>query len=168
MPMIRVAEEEPTYQFVNSVGYVSLFPMLLELVDADSSKLGQMLDQIRDPKHLWTQFGLRSLSKSAPLYGKRNTEHDPPYWRSAIWININYLTLKSLKHYASIDGPNREKAAKIYAELRQNLITNMLNNYETTGYIWEQYNDVTGRGQGSHPFTGWSSLIVLIMGEIYV
>lgn len=168
MPMVRQVEVEPTYQYVNSFGYVSLFPMLLELLDADSPKLDKTLDRIRDPKHMWTQFGLRSLSKSAPLYEKRNTEHDPPYWRSPIWININYLALKSLKHYSSIEGPSRDKAAKIYTELRQNLITNMLNNYETTGYIWEQYNDVTGRGQGSHPFTGWSSLIVLIMAEIYV
>lgn len=43
MPMIRSVEVEPKYQFVNSVGYVSLFPMLLQLVDADSSKLGKII-----------------------------------------------------------------------------------------------------------------------------
>ena len=42
MPMVRSVEEEPEYQFVNSVGYVSLFPMLLELVDAKSEKLGKL------------------------------------------------------------------------------------------------------------------------------
>lgn len=42
MPMIRSVEKEPEYQFVNSVGYVSLFPMLLELVDAKSEKLGKL------------------------------------------------------------------------------------------------------------------------------
>lgn len=167
MPMIRQVDVEPTYQYVNSVGYVSLFPMLLELLDPQSAKLDSLLDQIRDPKHLWTNFGLRSLSKSAPLYDKRNTEHDPPYWRSPIWININYLALKSLKYYSQQDGPYKQKADKIYQELRANLIKNMVSNYETSGYIWEQYNDVTGRGQGSHPFTGWSSLIVLIMSEVY-
>lgn len=167
MPMIKFVEVEPTHQFVNSVGYVSLFPMLLELIDPESSKLGLMLDQIRDPKQLWTNFGLRSLAKNAPLYDKRNTEHDPPYWRSAIWININYLALKSLKFYSTVDGPNKEKAGKIYTELRANIINNMVRNYETSGYIWEQYNDKTGRGQGSHPFTGWSALAVLIMAEVY-
>lgn len=167
LPMIRSVEVEPTYQFVNSAGYVSLFPMLLELIDADSPKLAAVLDQIRDSKKLWTNFGLRSLARDAPLYDKRNTEHDPPYWRGAIWININYLALKSLKFYSSIDGPYREKAACIYSELRNNIINNMIKNYETTGYIWEQYHDITGRGQGSHPFTGWSSLVVAIMAEIY-
>ena len=167
MPMIRSVEVEPRYKYVNSVGYVSLFPMLLELVDADSPKLNTILDQIRDPKHLWTNFGLRSLSKSAPLYNKRNTEHDPPYWRSAIWININYLTLKSLKHYSVVEGPYKEKAEKIYGELRKAVVDNILKNYENSGYIWEQYNDMTGQGQGSHPFTGWSGLVVLIMAEIY-
>ncbi len=141
--------------------------MLLELVDPDSPKLGAILDQIRDNRKLWTNYGLRSLAKDAPLYIKRNTEHDPPYWRGAIWININYLALKSLRFYSTIEGPNQEKAARIYAELRTNIIDNMLKNYETTGYIWEQYNDINGKGQGSHPFTGWSSLVVAIMAEIY-
>ncbi len=167
LPMIRDVQVEPTNQYINSIGYVSLFPMLLELLDAESPKLGIVLDQLRDPKELWTPFGLRSLSKSAPLYDKRNTEHDPPYWRSPIWVNVNYLALKSLKHYSSIDGPHKEKAQKIYGELRFNLINNILKNYERTGYIWENYNDKNGNGQGSHPFTGWSSLVVLIMAEIY-
>ena len=36
-----------------------------------------------------------------------------------------------------------------------------------TGYVWEQYNDRTGEGQGCKPFTGWSALTVLMMGETY-
>lgn len=85
MPFIREVIVEPKNQYVNSIGYVSLFPMILELIDADSPKLEATLDLIRDPKHLWTNYGLRSLSKSAPLYDKKNTEHDPPYWRGIFY-----------------------------------------------------------------------------------
>jgi mannosyl-oligosaccharide glucosidase len=165
--MIRKVETEPTYGYINSVGYVSLFPFLLEIVDPDSQKLDVILDQIKNPALLWTKYGLRSLAQNAPLYARRNTEHDPPYWRGAIWINMNYLALKALKHYSIVEGPFKEKAAAIHNELRDAVINNILENYSKTGYIWEQYNDVTGKGQGSHPFTGWSSLYVLMMSEVY-
>jgi mannosyl-oligosaccharide glucosidase len=57
MPMVRKVEEQPKYQYVNSVGYVSLFPMLLELIDPNSPKLNAIFDHIKDPKHLWTNYG---------------------------------------------------------------------------------------------------------------
>ena len=65
------------------------------------------------------------------------------------------------------DGPYAERAANIYSKLRSNLITNMSKQYKATGYIWEQYNDETGKGQRSRPFAGWSALIVLIIAESY-
>ena len=71
-------------------GYISLFPLLAGLLDGESasSHLGEVLDIIDDPEHLWSDYGLRSLSKSDEMY---HTGED--YWRGPIWININYLVL---------------------------------------------------------------------------
>ena len=33
-----------------------------------------------------------------------------------------------------------------------------------TGFAWEQYNPETGKGQRTQHFTGWTSLVVKIMG----
>ena len=72
-------------------GYISLFPFLTGLVDKDSKHLGAVLDLIGDEEHLWSEFGLRSLSKSDELY---HTGED--YWRGPIWINMNYLAVQQL------------------------------------------------------------------------
>lgn len=72
------------------------------------------------------------------------------------WIRIYF------QHYLG-KGPHQAKAKKIYNELRDNLIHNIYNEYERSGYVWEQYNDKTGHGQRSHPFTGWTSMVVLLM-----
>ena len=47
-----------------------------------------------------------------------NTENDPPYWRGAIWLNMNYLAVRALYHYANIDGPYQTHANTIYHQLR--------------------------------------------------
>lgn len=164
----RAVKQEPLLQFVDSeFGYVSLFPFLLKIIRPDSPKLNTILRDLKDPSLLWTPFGLRSLAKSSPMYNKHNTEHDPPYWRGAIWVNINYLALDALHYFAHIPGPYQVTAGSIYQELRTNLVENIFSQYQKTGYIWEQYDDVTGNGKGSHPFTGWSSLVVSIMAEKY-
>ncbi|XP_059577183.1 mannosyl-oligosaccharide glucosidase isoform X2 [Alligator mississippiensis] len=165
--LVRVVREPPRPRFVEALGYVSLFPFLLQLLQPDSPRLGAMLADLRNEAKLWTPFGLRSLAPTSPLYMQRNTEHDAPYWRGPIWVNINYLALRALHHYAGLPGPQQARAAQIYHELRTNLVGNLYRQYVASGYLWEQYNDSTGRGQGCHPFTGWSALVVLVMAEEY-
>lgn len=76
-------------QFSEHLGYVSLFPFLFELIDASSPRLQHIYSLMSDPELMYSKFGLRSLSKSDSWYGT-----DENYWRSPIWININYLALK--------------------------------------------------------------------------
>lgn len=163
----RVVNEEPALRFVDNFGYVSLFPFLLKLIDADNPKLGKILSDIRNPKLLWTDYGLRSLAKTSAYYNKYNTEHDPPYWRGPIWININFLAVRALNYYSNIEGPYAGQAKTLYKELRTNVVSNILKEYKRTGFIWEQYDDTDGHGQRVHPFTGWSALVVLLMGEVF-
>lgn len=166
--MERVVGKEPQARLVTGCyGYVSLFPLLTQLLTPNSDQLGYILSDLKDESLLWTPYGLRSLARSSPLYQKHNTEHDPPYWRGAIWININYLAVRSLYHYGHVEGPHQQLAADLYVQLRDNIINNIESEYRRTGYIWEQYDDKTGRGKGCHPFTGWSALVTLLMADKY-
>lgn len=168
MEMQRIVLKKPEYRLVDTTfGYISLFPFFLQLLESDSPYLGKILADLRKPELLWTPFGLRSLSKSSPLYMKRNTEHDPPYWRGQIWININFLVTRALYKYSHLDGPYQSLAREIYQDLRHNIINNVMSQYFKTGYIWEQYNDKSGEGTGCRPFNGWTALVVLLMGEQY-
>jgi len=163
----RQVNSDPQLGFVNAHGYISLFPFLLQLLSPDSDKLGIILTSLTNPDLLYTPYGLRSLSKNSPLYMKKNTEHDAPYWRGPIWININFLAIRSLHHYSKVEGPHQSLAGEVYNMLREGVVGNVMKEYYRTGYVWEQYNDITGEGQGCKPFTGWSALTVLIMGETY-
>ncbi|CAH9108499.1 unnamed protein product [Cuscuta europaea] len=164
--LLREVLEKPVLRLVPHVGYVSLFPLMAKLIPPGSWILDKQLDLISNKSTLWTDYGLRSLSKTSSIYMKRNTEHDPPYWRGPIWMQFNYMTLGSLYHYSREPGPYRERAKTIYQELRSNLIRNVVQNYHKTGYLWEQYDPKNGKGKGAR-FTGWTALVLLIMSETY-
>ncbi|XP_052204412.1 mannosyl-oligosaccharide glucosidase GCS1-like isoform X2 [Diospyros lotus] len=165
--LVQEVLEQPKLRFVPHVGYVSLFPFVGRIIPPDSSILEQQLNLISNRSILWTDYGLRSLSKTSSMYMKRNTEHDPPYWRGPIWMNMNYLILSSLHHYSKENGPYRDRARTIYHELRSNVIRNVVRNYQQTGYFWEQFDQKKGKGKGARVFTGWTSLVLLIMAEAY-
>ena len=61
-------------------GYISLFPMLLKLLPADSPKLEAILELIKDPEQLWSPYGLCSLSQSDPYFGQGEN-----YWRGPVF-----------------------------------------------------------------------------------
>ncbi|KZF21381.1 glycoside hydrolase family 63 protein [Xylona heveae TC161] len=139
-------------------GYVSIMPFLVGLLPADSPRLGAVLDLIADPEQLWSDHGIRSLSKGDVLYGTKEN-----YWRSPVWININYLALVRLLEYANTQGPHQARAKDLYTRLRLNLVETVYDSWSKTGFAWEQYNPETGAGQRTQHFTGWTSLVVKIM-----
>ena len=51
----------PTPRLAPQFGYISLFPLLMRLIPADSPVLGRQLELLRDDSRLWTDYGLRSL-----------------------------------------------------------------------------------------------------------
>lgn len=149
-------------QMVCHKGYVTLFPFLLKLIPSERAvdRVLPLIKLIRDPEQLWTTFGIRSLSASDPFYGQGEN-----YWRGPVWMNINYMILDALQYYVneSKDPQFKREASTVYKELRQNLVKNVYNNWETTKFAWEQYNPDTGQGQGIKHFLGWTSLVVNIM-----
>ncbi|KAJ3678273.1 hypothetical protein LUZ60_002076 [Juncus effusus] len=166
--LVRETLAQPEMRLVPHIGFVSLFPFIMAIIPPESWILEKQLDLISNRSILWTDYGLRSLSKTSTLYMKHNTEHDAPYWRGPVWINMNYMILSGLHHYSTLDGPYRARAAELYEELRSNLIRNIVKNYNEAGYLFENYNEKNkGKGQGARPFTGWTSLVVLIMSESY-
>ncbi|PAV24387.1 glycoside hydrolase family 63 [Pyrrhoderma noxium] len=159
---VGVNSDDESY-FVCHKGYLSLFPVMLGLLDPSSPHVGPILDILHSPDHLWSPYGIRSLSASHPEFGQGEN-----YWKGPIWIQMNYMVLSSLhKVYAKEHGPYQAKAKEIYTELRKNVIDNVFKEYKRTGYVWEQYDALTGEGRRSHPFTGWTALVALIMAEKY-
>jgi len=159
---VNVDDDDESY-LVCHKGYLSIFPLMLSLLPPSSPHVGPILDMLRDPEHLWSPYGLRSLSLSHPEFGQGEN-----YWKGPIWIQMNYLALGALyKTYGAQKGPYQERAKQIYLELRKNVIDNVFKEYERTGYVWEQYDALSGEGRRSHPFTGWTSLVSLILAEKY-
>jgi mannosyl-oligosaccharide glucosidase len=72
-------------------GYVSILPVLLGLVDSNNGKTAKVLSLMEDPEELWSEYGLRSLSKSDSNFGTGEN-----YWKGPVWININYLAITRL------------------------------------------------------------------------
>ncbi|DBA80547.1 TPA: hypothetical protein ACH3X1_007808 [Trebouxia sp. C0004] len=53
--------QPPKLQLVPHFGYVSLFPLLMALLDPSDPELGQQLKLLKQPDLLWTPYGLRYL-----------------------------------------------------------------------------------------------------------
>ncbi|KAI1709186.1 mannosyl-oligosaccharide glucosidase [Ditylenchus destructor] len=166
--LVRKVHSPPKMTLVDDVnGYANLFPLLLRLLDPESEKLGILLKNLNNTETFWTPFGLRSVSKKSRYYMSVNGEGSYPYWRGPIWINMNYFALEALFKYSKSSETYGQLCRELYVSLRENLVSNIVNVYKRTGFFWEHYNDMTGDGEGTRPFTGWTALYALIASEQY-
>jgi mannosyl-oligosaccharide glucosidase len=146
------------HDYVCHKGYISLFPFMTGFIGAEHPHLTATFDLLRDSNHLWTDHGIRSLSPESKKYGVGDN-----YWRSPIWINMNFMILEQLLALSKTSGPSQQRCRDIYVELRSNIVHTVYSAWLQTGYIWEQYDPVGGHGQRTQHFTGWSALVVKIM-----
>lgn len=164
-PIFKPTNTNYEVKQVPRIGYVTIFPLLLQLLEPDDPKLVSLLDLVES--HLLSRHGLTSLSSSDKYYQRENGPGDAPYWRGPIWMPINYLALSSLHHYASTPSPIQSRSSSLYSSLRSSLLNTVSSSHTSTGYFWEQYDDKSGEGRRGHPFTGWTSLYLNILKEIY-
>ncbi|CCD24683.1 mannosyl-oligosaccharide glucosidase NDAI_0D03690 [Naumovozyma dairenensis CBS 421] len=151
-------------EFICHDGYISLLPFALKLIPKDSPNLDKVVSLIADEDKLFSPFGILSLSKQDEYFGRGEN-----YWRGPIWMNINYLVLDALKYYypeiTSTQKSKRTPAAKLCNELSNRLIKNVYRVWKHSGYCYENYSPIDGHGMGTEHFTGWTALIVNILGR---
>ena len=68
---------------------------------------------------------------------------------------------------ATTPGPYAAQARAAYDALRVNVVRTVLREFERTGFLFEQYDETSGKGQRTRPFNGWTTLVLLALAEIY-
>jgi len=154
-------------EYVCDDGYVTLFPLLLGVLDpkvaSEAELILDLIAQMGEEESLFAPCGLRSLSRGSDFYLKGDA-----YWTGPCWQPFNYLALAALDLYSRSPHPQVAPAAKrLYDKLRDTVISNALSEWESSGMLHEQYSPEDGSGQKGPYFTGWSSLVVLILAEEY-
>ncbi|TLS21588.1 uncharacterized protein PpBr36_10133 [Pyricularia pennisetigena] len=155
---------EGRFERVCHLGYVSVIPLMLGLVGAESPRLQALLELVGDPDRLFSPYGLRSLSAKDSGYGGGDD-----YWRGAVWANLNVLAalrLAELGRASNGEETIRVRAKELGAELRKRLVETVYQSWKQTGFVWEQYWDKTGEGRRSRAFTGWTACVILLMGDV--
>lgn len=112
----------------------------MNVLDVDDAKFRSSYEKlVAEDSAMLTDYGVRSLSKNDPYYRLGDN-----YWTSPIWMNINFLIIKSLHGYAldtNVDYDLRVSIANTYHQLRTGVTDMISNEYERTGFIWEVYDD---------------------------
>jgi mannosyl-oligosaccharide glucosidase len=144
--------------FSPHIGYVNLYPLAFGILKIEDPAFKMILHYLKTEDELFSDYGIRSLSKSDLLY---HTGED--YWRGNIWININYMVLRGLYKFYLDD----QEAKTIYTTLRENLVKNVFTQWRKEHTFFEQYSDINGKGLKSRNFNGWTSLILNIITERY-
>ena len=143
--------------FIDAPSYAGLVPLIAGIVPAD--RRTRLLGELADPAQFLSPGGVRSLSKSSPLY-------EPGYaaaggvnsnWRGPVWVPLNYMLIEALR---PIDP-------RLAETVRDRLVTMVERDWRETGHVHEYYDAETGQGLGADAQTGWTALVANLIREAW-
>ena len=117
-----------TGEFSSRLSPTNFYPLLAKAPTQVQAE--RMINEhLLNPTEFNGQWMIPSIAANDPSY------KDQEYWRGRIWGPMNFLVYLGLKNY------NLPEARKILAEKSNRL---MMENVKLNGYIYENYNAITG------------------------
>jgi hypothetical protein len=126
------------------------FYPLLAKAPTHEQALRMINGHLLNPEEFWGEWVIPATPRNDPAF------KDNIYWRGRIWAPLNFLVYMGLRNYGLKD------VRKSLAEKSKNLL---IKSWESNGYIFENYNAVTGQGDDtprSDSFYHWGALLGFI------
>ncbi len=126
---------------------IGIYPIFAGLDVITGSQKDRILEYMTDPDTLWSGFGVRSVSRSAPYY----TAHFG--WGGAVWICYEWFIWKGLLAFGEVD---------LARELAWQVLENFRANHQDRSYLSEMWDGDSGLTIGAKDFTGLGSPILTL------
>ena len=117
-----------TGELSSRISPTNFYPLLAK-APSQAQAERMVKEHLLNPEEFNGQWMLPSIAMNDPAF------NDQEYWRGRIWGPMNFLVYLGLKNY------NLPEARKVLAEKSNRL---MMENVKLNGYIYENYNAITG------------------------
>lgn len=137
-----------TGQFSTRLSPTNFYPLLTGQVPENRARR-MIQEHLLNPKEFWGDYPLPSSPYNDPAFPEQS------YWRGRVWAPLNLFVYWGLK----LSGFSSE--AKALAEKSKKLF---LKNWESHGYVGENYNAITGECgevRNSDAFNVWGAILVM-------
>jgi Mannosylglycerate hydrolase MGH1-like glycoside hydrolase domain len=114
-------------------------------------------EHLINEKRMWSNYGVRSLSKEERMYAPEVERGNPSNWLGPIWVVSNYMIWKGLSNY---------DLTKHADELAFNLLKLLFDDYARNGCLHEYYSPESGMGVCGKGFWSWNALACLMEVKI--
>ncbi len=137
---------------------LSCFLPLWESLAPEKEGKTSVTRYILSSNHLWSQYGVRTLSKGDREYNNVNRIKPYSNWQGPVWPIANYFYLHVLLNYGF------QKEAVVLAKKIFEIINTDI---KTTGGMHENYNAETGKPLAAPNFVSWNLLVGNMLDEAY-
>ena len=146
-----------TNEFIRKHTYSNMIPLWEKIASLKDGK--EMIEKyVVNPNKLWSNHGIRTLTKDDPLYNNKKMITPYSNWQGPVWPHTNYMHMHSLLNYGF------EKEAFL---LSRKITQLCLSDFEKSGGMHECYSAETGAPLAADNFVSWNLLVGNMLPEAY-
>lgn len=140
-------------ELIKRVTYSNIIPLWAGLAAPANGK-AMIKKYLINPKEMWGDYGIRTLSKQDPDYNNANIIKPHSNWQGPVWPIANYLYFGALLNY---------KFTKKSLILAEKITKLCLTDLDKFGGMHENYHAESGKSLAAPNFVSWNLLVGLML-----